>query len=233
MMSSLHLLKVRNNRPADSRFADLPSELMMPPFRLLVNAPSGSGKSTMVQNLLWRREFYKDRFDMIYYLSPTIFEDTTAEHMHAMQDSRLVLSDQVDKLDILIQNLIERQSSNEYQGDHVLLVLDDCVGLIRRGSMINTFIMKCRHYRISVIMVTQYYRGVDPKLRENSSSYIFYKNANATEVRKIVDEIGGRFPDFKMYYDYATEVPYNFLYVNGNRLYRNFSELIYDGDNIR
>jgi hypothetical protein len=227
-MSDLTILKVKDKTRDDEKFAGLDPRLMRPPFRLLVNAPSGSGKSNMIQNLLFNDNFYKGMFDYTVYLSPTIHEDKTAQHMRDMDDEKLILSDDVDKLDILVDNLMERQASDEHRDEHVLLVLDDCIGLIKKGSKLNTAIMKLRHYNVSVIMVTQYYRSVDPKVRENCSQYIFYKNANATEVKKIIDEVGGRFDDFKRYYDYATGEPYCFLFVDGYRLYKNFETLLYD-----
>jgi hypothetical protein len=227
-MSDLTILKVKDKTRDDEKFAGLDSRLMRPPFRLLVNAPSGSGKSNMIQNLLFNDNFYKGMFDYIVYLSPTIHEDKTAQHMREMDDEKLILSDDVDKLDILVDNLMERQADDEHRDEHVLLVLDDCIGLIKKGSKLNTAIMKLRHYNVSVIMVTQYYRSVDPKVRENCSQYIFYKNANATEVKKIIDEVGGRFDDFKKYYEHATGEPYCFLFVDGYKLHKNFDKLLYD-----
>jgi hypothetical protein len=227
--ADLTVLKVRDDTEQDHRFDDLDPRLMKPPFRTLINAPSGSGKSVLNQNFIWNDNFYKDLFDAIIYLSPTIYEDKTAQHMHKMEDSKLIISDEVEELDTLISNLMERQSEEEHKDDHILLILDDCIGLIKRGSKLNTAIMRLRHYRVSVIMVTQYYRGVDPKVRENCSSFIFFKNANMSEVKKIVDEVGGGYDNFKKYYKYATSEPYCFLYVNGRRLYKNFDELLYDG----
>jgi hypothetical protein len=226
-MADLTILKVRDDIGDNMRFSSLDPTLPKPPFRFLINAPSGSGKTNMIQNLLFNDNFYRGMFDRVIYLSPTVFEDKTLQHMRRMaEDSRnnLIISDQVERLGDLIQNLIESQMGGE---DHVLLVLDDCIGLIPKGSPINTFIMKARHYRISIIMVTQYYRGIDPKIRENSNAYIFYANANLTEVRKIEDEIGNNFKDFKKYYQLATEQPYNFLFVHGHKLYHNFTDLLY------
>ena len=227
--ADLTILKVRDDTEEDHKFDSLDPRLMKPPFRTLINAPSGSGKSVLNQNFIWNDNFYKDLFDYIIYLSPTIYEDKTAQHMHKIDDGKLIVSDEVDKLDVVISNLIERQSEEDHKGDHVLLILDDCIGLIKKGSALNTAIMKLRHYRVSVIMVTQYYRAVDPKVRENCSAFIFFKNANLTEVKKIVDDVGGGYDDFKKYYKYATKQPYSFLYVNGRRLYKNFDELLYDG----
>lgn len=227
-MKDLTILKVKDAITDSEIFRDLDPRLPMPPFRMLINAPSGSGKSNMIQNLLFNDNFYKDKFSLTVYVSPTVYDDRTAQWMHKMDSDKLVLTDRVEELDTIIENLIARQHEDEHKQDHILLILDDCIGLIKRGSKINTFIMRCRHSRISVAMVTQMYRAVDPKIRENSSCYIFYKNANDTEVRKIMDEIGGRFENFKAYYDYATSKPYHFLYIDGYKLYRDFDMLLYD-----
>jgi cobalamin biosynthesis Mg chelatase CobN len=199
---------------------------------MLITAPSGSGKSNVIQNLLWNDNFYKGYFDNVVFISPTIYEDKTAQHLFKIQetDEKLLLSDDIEHLDDIINNIVKSQHENNEENEHVLLVLEDCIGAIKATSTITNLIMRLRHYRISVIIVTQYYRAIPPKIRENCNAYLFFANNNQTEVDKIIEEIGSRFPDFKNKLTYATDEPYSFLFVKSStkQLYKKFDELLYE-----
>ena len=221
---------VKGDPPKDTKFDSLDPRLMRPPFRLLVIAPTGGGKGVVIQNMLFNDQFYRDMFDLIVYVSPTIHEDRTASHMREMEDDKLILRDDVENLDRLLTELIDMQGQSDNKDRHTLLVLDDTIGLIKAGSKINSAIMSLRHHRISVIMVTQYYKGVSPRIRVNTSAFVFFKNANRAEVKKVIDELSGQYEDFEKYYRYATKSRFSFLFVDGTRLYKNFTTLLYDND---
>lgn len=231
----LTVLPVRNLVDDDGRFDCLDHRLVRPPFRMVINAPSESGKSVLVQNTIFNDQFYcndkgESVFDLIVFVSPTVYEDTTTKPMLTIESDKLVVSDDVENLDKIIMDLIEMQTERRDEREHILLVLDDCIGNIPRGSKLNTFIMKARQWRISIIICTQYYKGIDPKIRENTNAYIFFLNQSLSEVDKIRDEVGNKFKNFDKYYEYATNEPYSFLFVNvkKGRLYKKFDELLVD-----
>jgi hypothetical protein len=230
---NLTILKVKDNTQHDKRFNDLDERLPKPPFRMLLNAPSQSGKSNVIQNLIFNKNFYADNcFDTIVFVSPTIFEDTTAKHMPqiAEYDEKLVLRDDPDNLDSIIDKLVEYQTEHHEENEHILLIMDDCISNINKSSAINKFIMKARHYRISIIIATQYYRAVDARVRENCNAYLLFLNHSHKEIEKVHEEIGNKFKNFEEYYDYATDQPFSFLYVNikKGQLYKKFDELLVD-----
>lgn len=228
----LTILKVKDNTQYDKRFDTIDERLPKPPFRMLITAPSGSGKSVVIQNLLFNDNFYHNYFDHIVFISPTLYEDKTAQHLFKIQESdeKLQLSDDVDNMDSIIDNLLKYQHENNEENEHIILILDDCVGIIKSTSMITNKIMSLRHYRISVIIVTQYYRAIPPKIRENCNAYLFFANNSHKEVEKITEEIGARFPNFKYYLDGATAEPFSFLYIKSDKkqLYKKFDEVLYD-----
>ena len=229
-------MKVKDNSQDDPRYKNLDERLPTPPFRMLINAPSQSGKSNVIQNLIFNKNFYYGCFDSIVFVSPTLYEDKTAQHMiHNANlddddDETIILRDDPENLDEIIEKIIKYQTENRDDNEQVLLILDDCIGTINKSSSINSFIMKARHYRVSIIISTQYYRAVDPKIRENCNAYLFFLNHSSKEVEKINEEIGVKFKNFKEYYDYATDAPYSFLYVNSKKsqLYKKFDELLVD-----
>ena len=53
---------------------------------LAIFAPPGSGKSNFLSNLLLRDDFFKDLFDMLYVVSPTIEADITSEYLKEYAD---------------------------------------------------------------------------------------------------------------------------------------------------
>jgi len=61
--------------PLDNQVNKDPSQIPKHPFSLSVIASKGAGKTTLILNLLMKEEFYKGKFNDIYYVSPTQFSD--------------------------------------------------------------------------------------------------------------------------------------------------------------
>jgi hypothetical protein len=221
----LTILKIRDKIPHDPRFDDLPEELLKPPFLLVVNGSVRSGKSVLIQNLIYNNNHYRDRFDNVIYISPTIHNDNSLQFMR--EDEDITMLDDPSRLDEYLQNIVNYQS--EHEDEYTLVVIDDCLPL-KRGSYLTYLCTRYRHYKLSIIITSQDFRSVSNIIRANASGYILYKTANKKEFIKLQDEFESIVSEFDKLYDYATNELYNFLFLNLRNLdvYHNFTEKLYD-----
>ncbi len=90
------------------------------PIRSVVLGPSGAGKGILIQNLIL--DVYKDLFESIYIVSPSIHVDHTNSNIIKYLDSKMILSDDEPPLYYdhydpeALQNIIDTQRQIiEYQ----------------------------------------------------------------------------------------------------------------------
>ena len=233
-------LKVLPVKKPKDEISDLNPILLPHAFLLMIVAPPRSGKSNLIINLICNSEFYKGKkkdhyFHDIYYLSPTSeFDKTTMTALKTL-DNCVQISDldQLLHMDVILKSLMmEQRAVPKEERKKILIVLDDCVGYMKRNSEIAMLATKYRHYDLSIIVVAQSYRAIPPLIRNCATGLITFALANAKETEKIHEEIGCGFPDFETMFNYATEKRYQFLYTNieGQKIYKNFDELLYDKD---
>lgn len=238
-MKNLDILKVKNANEMKNQkqFKDLHENLLRPPFLLVVNGNVRTGKSNLMMNLIYNQSFYKDYFDSIFFVSPTVMNDETLQHLRE-DDDIVKLSENLENIDEIVKTIVEskqendnddKDSSEETEKKHWLLVLDDCLGFIKQRSYISFLCTRYRHYKISIIISSQNFRSIPNVIRQNSSGYLIFKTTNNKEYNKIEDEMGGLLPDFEKLYEIATDKPYNFLFIDLRhiRAYHNFKDLLY------
>ena len=238
MSELLNILPVKkpNEKPHELNEVLLPA-----PFLLAIVAPPRAGKSNLIINLICNSEFYRGNkkdhyFDDIYYCSPTQSFDKTTSSALKMLDNVVQIDDldQLYHLDIVLRQLMAEQSAEEdlTKRKKILIVLDDCIGIMEKNKEIALLSTKYRHYSISMIVVGQSYRKIPLLIRNCATGLVMFSLANGREVEKVFEEIGSGFPDFYSMYEYSTEKKYNFLFCNieHQKVYHNFTELLYDKD---
>ena len=208
--------------------------LLEPPFTELLIAPTKSGKSVLIVNLLLNINFYKDVFDEIYFISPTVYIDHTLKAI-AEDDEIIKIHEEedLDKIDVILKDIIEDQRKakmKDKDAPHILIVLDDMISYFKNNTLLDRAPAFSRHFNISFIISTQSFVGTPTKLRKNTASYIIFKLYNNADLKQFYDEIGSQFKDFMEYYNEATEDKYNFLYVNQRdmKIYHNFTKLLWE-----
>ena len=235
-MSELKILKVKdaNSKPSKPLHPHLPQ----PPACVLMVSPVKTGKSTIISNLLLNDKFYgPDYFDDVMVISNTINNDLTSRFIKEHFD----VEDHYD--DSMIEKLIERQTSFKKKEDQpeVALVLDDILGSLKSGSLVNTLSARFRHYNIKLLLFsTQVFRYVNNVVRQNTTDLIVGSPfPNRKELLKVAEEYGsvvGGQQNWLKIYAAATPERYNFLYMdlqsNPTRCYRNFEVLVSEGENI-
>ena len=117
--------------------------------------------------------------------------------------------------------------------DDVLLVFDDCINdKIFNSRAFTDFIFKSRHFKISVIFISQSYYKLPKALRLNNTSLLLFETSNEKDLQLIYKENSiGTYDEFKEIYEKVMDTPYAFLNWNyqqqkKNRLFMNFDTKI-------
>lgn len=222
------------SQPNAKRFKDIHKHLLTPPFLLVINSTTGTGKTTLCSNIILRKNFYDQintkYFDLFVIISPTIYNDKSSKALLEFADA---VYDDYD--DSIIEDLVQLQKEDETEEQHILLLIDDCVGYnMNKVKYIST---RYRHFRISIIISLQAFKtkGTHPTLRQNASGYIIGKVRSFPEYRKMEENFAEQFGGakvFKKIYDEAVKGKYNFLFldIKNGKAYKNFQKLLYSKD---
>lgn len=208
---------------------------------LLMISPVRTGKSTIISNLLLgdsEMGFYdaQDRFHTTTIISNTIANDVTSRFLAKAFDTHDSYNDNI------IDGIVSQQKSfdKEEQPD-IAVILDDCLGSIRREARINHLASRFRHFNIKLLIISsQNFRSCSPIIRQNATNVIVGSPfPNQKELGKMAEEYGDVFggaDNWLKIYKKATPDKYNFLHMdfqsNPPKAYRNFEELVAEGPNI-
>ena len=184
--------------------------------------PTKSGKSTILSNLLLRDDFYKDAMDNVTIMSNTIDQDITSRFLKKACDCYTGYDDNV------LAGIIEQQKQF------------DILGSVKRNSYLNHLVTRSRHYGVGLLAVSvQSFKAVGPTIRNNTNAFICGNLQNMSELDKISQEFSGMFggdEKFRKIYHKATEVRYDFLYLdlqsNPARAFKCFETQIAEGDRL-
>ncbi len=143
------------------------------PMRVVALGPSSSGKPNLLVTLLTDDRFYKNKFEKIYWISPTARVDSSLDvlreyvkkHLKQDQEEDPTFHDQINIP--FLQSKVDRQKNvTEYlkktksqQGFNMIIILDDLAD-IKRGlpavsKFVDSLFVKARHWNVSVILSTQ------------------------------------------------------------------------------
>jgi len=202
---------------------------------LLMISPVKTGKSTIISNLLLNDNFYgQEFFDDVQIISNTIKNDVTSRFLDKAFNVYDFYSDDI------IDGLINRQKGFEKKDQpETALILDDCLGSIKRESKINHLCSRYRHFNIKLLVISsQKFKGsVSPIVRANATDVIIGSPfPNQKELEAIAEEYGDLFggaENWLKHYRIATPNKYDFCYLdlqsNPPLMYSNFEKLILTG----
>ena len=202
---------------------------------LLLLAPVKCGKSTIISNLFLNEDFYgQSHFDDVKIISNTIKNDVTSRFLNKAFEVYDFYSDDI------IDGIVEKQKSYEKKDQpQIAVVLDDCLGSIKRESKINHLASRYRHFNIKMLIISsQKFTGsVSPIIRANATDIIVGSPfPNNRELWNIALEYGDSFNgphNWLKMYRRATKNKYDFCYMdmqsNPPIMYSNFSTVIGTG----
>ncbi len=158
-------------------------------FSALAVGSSGSGKSVLVYNLI--SKYYKDFFDIVILISPTGKTDDIQKALELPKNRVITDMSKAEKVVQMIEDTQEEQikKGGFESAKKVLLYFDDVIGdkiFMNSKPMINAFV-KNRHYGISCILASQYFKAVPRRMRMQSSCNFFFACAE-TEMDTIAED---------------------------------------------
>tara|TARA_R110000772_G_scaffold229280_1_gene340135 strand:+ start:1455 stop:2207 length:753 start_codon:yes stop_codon:yes gene_type:complete len=205
---------------------------------VLLVSPVRTGKSTLISNMLLNDQFYdaQERFDNTTIISNTIANDITSRFLRKAFDTHDHYDDQI------VESLVKTQKSyDKDEQPEIAVVLDDCLGSIRREAKINHLCSRFRHFNIKLLVISsQNFRACSPIIRQNATNVIVGSPfPNQKELGKMAEEYGDVFgggENWLKIYAKATPSRYDFLHMdfqsNPPKAFRNFEELIAEGSKI-
>ena len=206
------VLKVKDELPSE-KFDDIHPNLPSMPSLLLMIGSVRSGKSNYLVNAFCNSDFYKDKFDVVKFISTTLHTDNKGK----------ILSKHFDCMDHYDDNIIEdiknMQSQYENKEDRptYALVMDDVLTKdFSRNNQVSFFSTRFRHYIDFYVIAVQSFRAVSGMIRNNATDVIIFKQQNQKELEKIAEEysdmVGGHDKFMELYAE-AHKDRYSFLYL--------------------
>ena len=224
------VLKVKDEDPND-KFSEIHPNLPQMPSLTLIIGSVRSGKSNLLVNFFCNPDFYKDKFDVVKFVSTTLHTDNKGK----------ILSKHFDCMDHYDDNIIEniKKSQGKYESKEdrqtYALCMDDVLTKdFSRTNHVSFFSTRFRHYIDFYIIAVQSFRAVSGMIRNNATDIIICKQQNQKELMKIAEEYGdmvGGQDNFLKLYDEAHKDRYSFLYLklseNPAEAYIRFERKIY------
>lgn len=179
-------------------------------------APTGVGKTNLIINLLDRPRFYKNKFDKVVLFSNTYYNDKIWESCKTIESENVY----TDYSDDTLQSLVDEQEDAKQSGEPIntLIIFDDIIQQINKNkSLINSLVMRNRHYYLTIWITTQKYSRVSLSIRNNIAYYVLFGIKNKKEKQFIIDELSDNISedDFIKLWEYALEGKnYNFLVIS-------------------
>ena len=204
------------------------------PTSWVLCGPTGSGKTMGMLNLVLK--FYKDMFDRIWIVSPSIKLDPQYKVLRDRLDKfcdqkkePLYMEDwdhaAIGKILDTQREIVESCRKRKVAAPHVLLILDDMgdytdlmqarKGAKIGGSWMTTLATKGRHFQVSWLVTCQKFNQIGRIIRSNARNLLVWRQRNAKEVESLCEELSGWYNKDTVLemYEYATKEPYSWLTI--------------------
>ena len=189
----------------------------------------GSGKTSLLLNLFQKKDFYRGKFDNIYYFCPDSSFTSVVNHPFKNHDK--VFHDlSEDILQTIYDELIEIKTTQD-DIEYSVIIIDDFASSLKDNQMVQTlnkFIIKLRHLGCGFIFTLQSYLYFPKILRKQITYATIFKPNSLPEWYSIADELFNmKKNDALEIYNYVYNEQYNHLDVDtkNNTYYKKFNLL--------
>lgn len=208
--------------PMDKQRDDKQSTFPDKPFNMVFCASKGQGKTTLLLNLLTKREspLYK-RYNKIFVISPTAKkDDKMKELVEDIGPDQYYEELTEDNLQEILDNIeceTEMRKQNKKPKPEFLLILDDCIHMLKgkNGKKLAELVTQNRHHSLSNFVLVQKWNNYLPTLiRSNVDCIAYWHTQSKKELKSFIEDMNGEESELMDLYNYATDEPYSFLYIN-------------------
>ena len=156
-------------------------------FRLIIFSPSNSGKSNLIKNIISLDNFGYNR----YYKTNIFLFSQTLTLDKIWTDLNVPTSNLYDHYDESTINNIMHYSMKTADG--VLIILDDMITSDaafnnKKCNVLKTLFFSGRHYKVSLIIVSQKLTEIPKSMRGNATHLICFNLKNAKEEKDFLEE---------------------------------------------
>jgi len=230
-ISNIKIIPLHKDIISDSNVPEpLPNFKTRSNFIMSIIACTGSGKSVLISNLI--RIYYKNMFDKIYFCSSNITDDNKVydnAYSSLIFDELRTFQTINNEIINYIKLDIENDEDFEEKDYKALLIIDDLISEVsnKKNKDLIKFILKSRHLKCSIIIVSHKYNLLPAIIRNNLTHIILFRTKSNIELEAIYKGIIDIDYDtfIKLYHD-ATDINHSFLYSilnkNPQEYYKNF-----------
>jgi hypothetical protein len=193
--------------------------------------PPGSGKTNLLMNMFLDKNFYKQKFNNVYLISPESsflsvknhpFKDHDKVHFELTED--------------LIDNIYDELLSIKKETKKIqysLLIVDDFAADIKQKSIqsaLKRLLVKSRHVSCSVIFTLQSFNLMPLTLRKLVTNLVLFKPKNNKETESLNEILNMKQDEIHTLLRYGFDELYNFLSIdtNTNEVRKNWNLLQID-----
>ena len=214
----------------------------LPGAHFLLLGPSKSGKSTCWQSMLL--DGYKDCFSRIFlftpsglvddslkpikeYIEKTLKHNVEKEGPYIMEDLDPTYMKSILKKQEKIHDMLKNKvyADKNYKGQkwlpNILIIISDHADnpkqVHRAGSVLETLMVRSRHFGVSCWVDSQCLKLIAPSSRLNITGMVIFRLRSSHDLQGFIDEYSALGIDKKMLseiYRTATKAKYSFLFVN-------------------
>ena len=223
----------------DSKFNRDELEPFVFPSCIIALGAVASGKSTWLANFVRITEpIFKGN---VILFSPTLKNDPILDKLIDDDD---ILEFFENYTNGILQKVLETIGETD-DDQKYLIIFDDILGSLPRANSrdakwFDKFISTYRHGggiakegQVSLVFCIQYFSGLTPTLRVNSSYYVLLGQFGDKRLKQLAEELhpatGDNEADFYRIYNEAKKDPYDFLMLDFRKMkaYRNLTEVLY------